>query len=131
MEQELITKAKKAKSVEELMALAKENNVAITEEDAKMYFEVLHPKTGELSDEELDNVAGGGCYAPGGNLLTTIGHGCKYYEEGRKTGAKGTCCRCKYWGNDPHNKGSLWTTIVDGLMEVIAPRQCYHPANRK
>ncbi len=131
MEQELIAKAKKAKSVEELMALAKENNVAITEEDAKMYFEVLHPKTGELSDEELDNVAGGGCYAPGGNLLTTIGHGCKYYEEGRKTGAKGTCCRCKYWGNDPHNKGSLWTTIVDGLMEVIAPRQCYHPANRK
>ena len=131
MEQELIAKAKEAKTVEELMALAKENNVAITEEDAKMYFEVLHPKTGELSDDELDNVAGGGCYAPGGNLLTTIGHGCKYYEEGRKTGAKGTCCRCKYWGNDPHNKGSLWTTIVDGLMEVIAPRQCYHPANKK
>ena len=130
MEQELIAKAKEAKTVEELMALAKENNVAITEEDAKMYFEVLHPKTGELSDDELDNVAGGGCYAPGGNLLTTIGHGCKYYEKGRKTGAKGTCCRCKYWGNDPL-KGSLWTTIVDGLMEVIAPRQCYHPANKK
>lgn len=131
MNKELIAKAKETKTVGELLALAKENGVEFTAEEAETYFEQLHPKTGELSDEELDNVAGGGCYAPGGNLLTTIGHGCKYYEEGRKTGAKGTCCRCKYWGNDPHNKGSLWTTIVDGLMEVIAPRQCYHPANRK
>ena len=119
MEQELIAKAKKAKSVEELMALAKENNVAITEEDAKMYFEVLHPKTGELSDEELDNVAGGGCYAPGGNLLTTIGHGCKYYEEGRKTGAKGTCCRCKYWDHRDRN----------GYEEVGRPVRCFNPNN--
>ena len=128
---ELIAKAKAAATVEELIALATENGITLTEDDAKMYFEVLHPKTGELSDDELDNVAGGGCYAPGGNLLTTIGHGCKYYEEGRKTGAKGTCCRCKYWGNDPYQKGSLWTMILDGLTELVAPRQCYHPANRK
>ena len=37
-----------------------------TEEEAKAYFEQLHPKTGELSDDELDNVAGGGCHTKTG-----------------------------------------------------------------
>ena len=61
MQTELITKAKQAKTPEELMALAKENNMEMTEECAKEYFEKLHPQSGELSDDELDNVAGGGC----------------------------------------------------------------------
>lgn len=59
MNNELIAMAKKAATVEELLALAKENQVELSEEDAKMYFELLHPKTGELSDDELDNVTGG------------------------------------------------------------------------
>ncbi|CDC62696.1 unknown [Clostridium sp. CAG:448] len=63
MEKELIAKAKEAKTPEELMALAKEKGVEMTAEKAQVYFDQLHPKTGELSDEELDNVAGGGCYA--------------------------------------------------------------------
>ena len=53
---ELIEKAKSAKTPEELMALAKENGVELTEESAKAYFEQLNPKTGELADEELNNV---------------------------------------------------------------------------
>lgn len=59
MNNELIAKAKKTATVEELLALAKEKHMGLSEEDAKMYFELLHPKTGELSDDELDNVAGG------------------------------------------------------------------------
>ena len=55
---ELLTKAKAAKSVEELLALAKENNIELTEEEAEKYFTEWH-KEGELSDEELDNVSGG------------------------------------------------------------------------
>ena len=58
---ELIEKAKEAKTPEELFALAKENGVELTEESAKAYFNQLNPKTGELADDELDNVAGGGC----------------------------------------------------------------------
>ena len=58
---ELIAKAKTAKTVEELLALAKENNVPMTEEEGKDLFAQLNPKAGELSDDELDNVAGGGC----------------------------------------------------------------------
>ena len=76
MEKELISKAKQTKTPEELITLAKENGIELTEEEAKAYFARLNPKTGELSDEELDNVAGGGCYAEDGALLTTIGHKC-------------------------------------------------------
>ena len=62
--QEQLTKAKAAKSVEELLALAKENGLELTEEEAKNYFEQWH-KEGELADEELNNVAGGACYSSG------------------------------------------------------------------
>ena len=59
MNKELLAKAKEAKNPDELMSLAKENGVELTEESAKAYFNKLHPKTGELSDSELDNVSGG------------------------------------------------------------------------
>ena len=62
MDKNLILKAKDAKSAEELMALAKENGIELNEEDAIMYFEQLNAKKGELSDDELDCVAGGGCF---------------------------------------------------------------------
>ena len=61
MNQELITKAKAAKSVEELLELAKASNVELSEEQAKDYFAKLNPTKGELSDDELDDVSGGGC----------------------------------------------------------------------
>ena len=57
---ELYLKAKEAKTAEELLAMAKENGVELCEAMAKSYFEQLH-KSGELSDDELDNVSGGGC----------------------------------------------------------------------
>ena len=55
----LFEKAKNAKSVEELVAIAKENGVELTAEEAKNYFAQLNQKNGELDDDELDNVAGG------------------------------------------------------------------------
>ena len=79
---EIMAKAKEAKSVEELMALAKENGMEMTEESANTYWGQLHPASGELSDEELDNVSGGGCYASDGYLMTSIGPTCKYFETG-------------------------------------------------
>ena len=59
MTTEELKKAKECKSAEELMALAKENNIKITEEQAKEYFAKLNPANGEITDDELDNVAGG------------------------------------------------------------------------
>ena len=61
MNQELIIKARAAKSVEELLELAKASNVELSEEQAKEYFAKLNPTKGELSDDELDDVSGGGC----------------------------------------------------------------------
>ena len=58
MNKELIAKAKEAKSVEELLALARENNIELTEEQAKECYDRLKG-IGELSDDELANVAGG------------------------------------------------------------------------
>ena len=57
----LVEIARSAKSVEELLALAKENNFEMNEEEAKTYFAQLNPTSGELDDDDLDNVAGGGC----------------------------------------------------------------------
>ena len=56
---ELVAKAKEAKTSEELMALAKESGIDMTEESAALAFEQLNSKTSELSDSELDNVSGG------------------------------------------------------------------------
>ena len=58
---EMIEKAKAAKSAEELITLAKDNGVEMTADEAATYFAQLNPKSGELSDDDLDNVAGGAC----------------------------------------------------------------------
>lgn len=63
MSLETMAKAEKAQTKEELMEVAKESGIEITEKEAREYFEILHPSHahGELADEELDNVSGGGC----------------------------------------------------------------------
>ena len=60
---EMIEKAKAAKTAEELLELAKENNVEMTADEAATYFAQLNPKSGELDDDDLDAVSGGasGC----------------------------------------------------------------------
>ena len=57
---ELLEKAKTAKTAEELLEMAKAENIELSAEEAEKAFAELN-KTGELSDEELNNVAGG-CY---------------------------------------------------------------------
>lgn len=57
--EEILAKIKAAKSPEELIAIADGNGVTISEQDAKAMFAALHSE-GELSDEQLEDVAGGG-----------------------------------------------------------------------
>ena len=59
--QEMMEKAKTAKSAEELLLLANENGISITAQEADIYLAQLHPTDGELADNELDDVSGGGC----------------------------------------------------------------------
>ena len=58
---EMIEKAKAAKSAEELLEIAKADGLEMTADEAKSYFAQLNPTSGELSDDDLDNVAGGAC----------------------------------------------------------------------
>ena len=65
---EMIEKAKTAKTAEELLEMAKAENINFTAEEAAQALAKMN-KNGELSDEELDNVAGG-CgrdYEPSGD----------------------------------------------------------------
>ena len=53
----IVEKIKSVGSADEVLAIAKECNVEITPEEANKYFYQIH--SGELSDDELDGVAGG------------------------------------------------------------------------
>lgn len=53
---ELLEKTKEAKSVEELIALGKEESIELTEDEAKA---LLIKLNGELSDDELEAVSAG------------------------------------------------------------------------
>ena len=108
MNKELLAKAKSAKSPEELIGIAKENGMELTEESAKAYFELLSPKTGEISDEELENVSGGGCYK-GNRLIVTCWNNCDgwickkckvtwkevWFDNGRNSSYYRCCSKCE------------------------------------
>ena len=59
LNKESLAKAKEMETPEEILAFAKENGMEMTDESAKAYFEIIHPKAGELADAELDKVSGG------------------------------------------------------------------------
>ena len=118
-QKELLEQAKEAKSAEELMALAKENGMELTKEEAEAYFAKMN-KSGELSDEELDNVAGGGCHNKDGRLVVTVWYNCSDFTckkcgrkntgdhfhiiDGYRTNYMQQCQFCKYISYE----GGLW-----------------------
>lgn len=101
----LLEKAKEAKSAEELIALANENGAELTIEEAKTYFAQLNAKTGELTDDELDNVAGGGCSGEDGWITETA----YVIRDGNGAAGYGKCQR-------GHN---AWRKIGDTTFECI------------
>ena len=75
---EQMAKIKDAKNPEDIVAIAKENDLDLTIEDAKKYFDTLQTKQGKVSDDELDNVVGGTCYSKGKGVYNP------YYNERRR-----------------------------------------------
>ncbi len=69
--EEFIAKLKEAKSADEILVLAKENGMELSEEKAKELFSELNA-SGELSDEELDKVAGGNIFEKVKKILVDI-----------------------------------------------------------
>ena len=124
---EIRAKAKAAKTPEELIEIAKENDVEMTEEGAKAYFDLLHPKTGEISDDELDNVAGGACYRGDGRMVTTVANLCREWrckKDGNRMESdhRPICCKC---GKTAICNTCKFCTYEKGLW------LCNHEGNRK
>ena len=116
---ELFAKAKEAKTPEELLNLAKENGIEMTDESAAAYFEIMHPKAGEIADDELSNVSGGGCRKSDGRLIVSAGYSCGYWECNKcgvkwKNAGYGTfkCSRC---GKSSHCNNCYWCSYEKGL----------------
>ena len=116
---ELIAKAKAAKSADELFELAKANNVEMTEEEAKIYFEQLNAN-GSVSDDELDAVAGGGF----------LGLSCPSEDEAEEKGVNGgtnarTCPHCRatiYVRPGPYSCPKCGKTITNDATSYLADR---------
>ena len=78
---EQIAAFKDCKTREEMIAKANELGIKYTEEDIEAGFKVLHPEeaeaSGEIDDDALDAVAGGGCgYASDGRRIVDMGGRC-------------------------------------------------------
>lgn len=100
LNEKLLEKAQNAKTAEELVAIAKENGIELTAEEAKTYFAKLNTKTGELNDDELDNVAGGkkcGTVYYDERPVITDYNSCEYYTNyHNETTGDGYCKHCRY-----------------------------------
>ncbi|MGN1095159.1 MAG: hypothetical protein ACI4QR_02090, partial [Eubacteriales bacterium] len=69
---DFLEKAKEAKTSEELVEIARAEGIELNEQMASEYFEKLN-RSGELSDDELDNVSGGCGYESGSTPLYAVG----------------------------------------------------------
>ena len=88
--------AMQAKSAEELLKLAEAYGYEISKEEAEEIYAELN-QARELSDEELENVAGGGCYSTDkdGLLIVTAGNRCELFQQSSfRSGS--TCLSCYY-----------------------------------
>ncbi len=114
LNEKLLEKAQNAKTAEELVAIAKENGIELTAEEAKTYFAQLNPKNGELDEDELDNVAGGkkcGTIYYHEKPVVTAFNTCEYFcnEDRGVFKMSGECKDCRYsWWN-----GSLLLCTCD------------------
>ena len=129
--QELLEKAKQTKSVEELAALAKENGMEMTEEEAAAYYAQLHPTSGELSDDELDNVAGGGCYGKDGRLVVTGGYRCEGWEMNYNMISEESMELYRLIGDNPADYYAHTCASCKYLTTEAGMHYCNNPINRQ
>lgn len=123
MREDLLEKLKKTEKTEEFIILLKKNGIDIEKEKAEEYFKTLH-RNGEIDDDELDKVSGGGCYSSEGYLMTTCGYRCSNFTRSVAAGNKENCSSCMYWDKTLGDIGSEIGTWFG------VPLKCLHPANK-
>ena len=111
-------------NAEELLEIAKAVGIKMTADEAAIYFAQLNPKSGELSDDDLYNVAGGACESReericvGDAVRITSGQTCRKCgcNEGTYQGNISSwscdCIKCK-------NCGSIIEYTTDCTYEKI------------
>jgi len=133
---ELILRAKEANTAKELLTLAKENGMELSEEDAELYLGMK--QTGEIPDNALDEVSGGAAYTlTGGYLIVTNFHECDRWVCDQCGGTRFTYMTIlegKDWvhkcGGYPNGCGKGCATCQ--YMKYRFPFQvCTHPETRK
>ena len=94
-EQILQEKAEKAQTAEDLIAIAQEEGIELSPEDAESYLEtrLKQGEVQELSEAELANATGGARH--NGHLIVTAFMYCDYFEW-TPTGELKCCLACKY-----------------------------------
>ena len=115
MTEEQIQKARTAGSAEELLEMAKAEGIELTLEQAQESFTQLNPPQGELADEELSNVAGGGCGTAIGTheyTVVTSCHRCGRYVTGYWENSDGEVMFS--WGDNPGLRKTWYQCSSDG-----------------
>ncbi len=112
MDKELLEKAKKAESVESLISLAEENKIKLSREEAEKIFTRLN-SNGEMSDDDLDAVSGGGCseYVFSGPKYV-IGHYVNLKESYRCYDCHNNCWIVKDINFVPWDNGKRSYTVI-------------------
>lgn len=100
LDDKLLEKAKNAKSAEELLSLAKENDIELTDGEAKSYYAKLNAREGELADDDLDAVSGGGkcgtTYYKRRPVVSAFNSCDLFEEEGTRKRSGGYCKDCYF-----------------------------------
>lgn len=127
---EMIEKAKTAKSAGELAKAANSEGIKLSAEKAEKLFADIH-KSGELSDEELDNVSGGiRCNSepsPGGEVelekdvvfLYKIGQQVEVYYIGNSTERATVIGQYTYKTNNGHYCPGYEVKYSDGTVKKV------------
>lgn len=97
---EFMIQARATESPEALADLLAKQGMPLTAEEARAHFELFH-QTGELSDEELDNVAGGACYSRG-KMVVTAPASCVKQNGGHQSDLSIGHWNCKVCGGPAH-----------------------------
>ncbi len=102
-QKEIMEKVQAANSAEEITELFKAQGQKLTKEEAKKLYEAART-AGELSDEALGAVAGGGKYTDDGYLIVSPFYGCN-----KCTNALNWCTFCGY--SHTHSKGWMYCEV--------------------
>lgn len=68
IKKDFMDKVRKAESADDIISLAGENGVDLGREQAEYYFDYFNKMKGELDDDELLSVSGGGCGSSSSSL---------------------------------------------------------------